>query len=212
MEPIRIILVDDHILLRAGVRSLLQSMAGMEVVGEASNGQEALALMHPPQPHIILTDISMPVMDGFDLTTQVRARFPQVQVLILSMHTTEEYIWRAMRCGARGYLSKGAPPSELEAAIRKVAQGETYMAPAVLARFLSYVERQSPLDQLTPRQLEILKFIAAGKSNKQIAAALGIGTKTVETHRSQLMDRLRIHNVVELVRFAIRAGLVSPDA
>ena len=212
MEPIRIILVDDHILPRAGIRTLLQSMAGMEVVGEASNGREALALIPELAPHVVITDISMPVMDGFDLTVQVREQFPQVHVLILSMHTTEEYIWRAMRCGARGYLFKDAPPSELEAAIRKVAQGEPYMSPPVLARYLGYLERQSPLDQLTPRQLEILKLIAEGKSNKQIAAGLRIGAKTVEAHRAQLMDRLRIHDVAGLVRFAIRFGLVSPDS
>ncbi len=212
MDSIQVILVDDHILPRAGIRTLLQSMAGIEVVGEASNGREALALMGRQPPHVVITDIRMPVMDGFDLTVAVREQFPNVQVLVLSMHTTEEYIWRAMRCGARGYLFKDAPPSELEAAIRKVAQGEPYMAPQVLSRYLSYLERQSPLDQLTPRQLEILKMIAEGKSNKQIAAALGIGGKTVEAHRAQLMDRLRIHDVAGLVRFAIRFGLVSPDS
>ncbi len=212
MAPIRIILVDDHILPRAGIRTLLQSMAGMEVVGEASNGQEALALIAPQPPNVVITDISMPVMDGFDLTIRVREQFPQVQVLILSMHTTEEYIWRAMRCGARGYLLKDAPPSDLESAIRKVAQGESYMSPPVLTRYLSYIERQSPLDQLTPRQLETLKLIAEGKSTKQIAAALGIGNKTVDAHKAQLMDRLRIHDVAGLVRIAIRFGLVSPES
>ncbi len=212
MPPIRIALVDDHILPRAGIRTLLQSMAGMEVVNEASNGQEALALIAARPPDVVITDISMPVMDGFDLTIRVREQFPQVQVLILSMHTTEEYIWRAMRCGARGYLLKDAPPSELESAIRKVAQGESYMSPPVLTRYLSYLERQSPLDQLTRRQLEILKLIAQSKSNKQIAAVLGIGIKTVEAHRAQLMDRLRIHDVAGLVRIAMRFGLVSPEA
>lgn len=212
MDSIQVILVDDHILPRAGIRTLLQSMAGIEVIGEASNGREALALMARQRPQVVITDIRMPVMDGFDLTVAVREQFPGVQVLVLSMHTTEEYIWRAMRSGARGYLFKDAPPSELETAIRKVAQGEPYMAPEVLSRYLSYRERHSPLDQLTPRQLEILKMIAEGKSTKQIAAALGIGTKTVEAHRAQLMERLGIHDVAGLVRFAIRFGLVSPDS
>ena len=212
MEPIRVILVDDHSLPRAGIRHLLQSTAGIEVMGEASDGQEALALITRQPPQVVITDIRMPVMDGFDLTVAVRQQFPNVQVLILSMHNTEEYIWRAMRCGARGYLLKDAPPSELEAAIRKVAQGEPYMSPSVLARYLSYLERQSPLQQLTPRQLETFKMLAEGKSNKQIAAALGIRRKTVETHRAQLMDRLGIHDLPALVRLAIRIGLVSPDS
>jgi DNA-binding NarL/FixJ family response regulator len=216
MPPIRVLLVDDHALVRAGFRALLQQLPGVEVVAEANDGRAALAQLPAQNPDLILTDISMPGLSGLDLVTRVAQDWPQVRVIVLSMHANEEYVLQALRAGAAAYLLKDADPAELEIAIKAVAAGETYLSPAVSKHVINgYVQRVSdpanPLDPLTPRQREILRLIATGQSTKEIARTLNISVKTVETHRLQLMERLDIHEIAGLVRYALRVGLVKPD-
>jgi DNA-binding NarL/FixJ family response regulator len=216
MPSIRVVLADDHALVRAGLRLLLQEATDIEVVAETGDGREALTLIKTHRPHILCTDIRMPGLNGLELTARAAKECPQVRVLILSMHTTEEYVHQALRAGAKGYLLKDSVPGELELAIRAVARGETYLTPSISKYVIdSYLQRvggePSPLELLTPRQREILQLIAEGHTTKEIARALDVGVKTVETHRAQLMDRLGIHDVAGLVRFAIRVGLVQPD-
>jgi DNA-binding NarL/FixJ family response regulator len=216
MSAIRVLLVDDHQLLRAGIRALLQGLSGIEVVGEARDGREALDLIKTQQPNVVLMDIAMPGMNGLEALARFTKECPGVRVIILSMHGTAEYVCRALRAGAAGYLLKDAVVAEVELAIRAAARGETYLTPAVSKHVVaSYMQRLNeagnPLDLLTPRQREILQLIAEGKSTKEIARVLHISIKTVETHRVQLMNRLKIHDVAGLVRFAIEQGLVQQD-
>jgi DNA-binding NarL/FixJ family response regulator len=216
MTPIRLMLVDDHKLVRAGLRALLQSMPEVEVVAEAAHGREALSLMATGQPDVILMDIGMPEMNGLEATARIVKDFPKSRVIILSMHSSEEYVLKALRAGAVGYLIKDAGSAELEVAVMAVARGETYLSPAVSKHVVGeYVRRVSgeehPLEVLTPRQREILQLLAEGHSTQDIAQTLNISVKTVETHRAQLMERLDIHDLAGLVRYAIRAGLVNPE-
>ncbi len=214
---IRVLLADNHTLVRAGLRALLQNIEGIQVVAEAGNGREALHLIAVHQPDLVLMDIAMPEMNGLEATAQVVKDFPQVRVIILSMHANEEYVLQALRTGAIGYVLKDAGISELELAVRASVRGETYLSPAVSKHVVAdYVRRvggeSSSLEQLTSRQREILQLIAEGRTTKEIADLLYISVKTVETHRMQLMKRLDIHDVAGLVRYAIRMGLVLPDA
>ncbi|HMC66157.1 MAG TPA: response regulator transcription factor [Gemmataceae bacterium] len=216
MKPIRVLLADDHALLRAGIRALLQGVPGIEVVAEANDGREALELLKTHHVHVLVSDIGMAGMNGLEAAARVAKEFSHVRVIILSMHSSEEYVSQALKAGASGYLLKDSVPAELELAIRAVAKGETYLSPAVSKHVVSgYMQRLSgaadPLDALTPRQREILQLIAEGKTTKEIAKILKIGIKTAETHRAQLMERLDIHDVAGLVRYAIRVGLVEPD-
>jgi DNA-binding NarL/FixJ family response regulator len=213
MNTIRILLADDHTLMRAGIRSLLEKMPGVEVVGEASDGREALSLVKARSPHVVLMDIAMSGLNGLEATARIMRDFPQVRIIILSMHANEEYVLQTLRAGAAGYLLKDAATSELELAIKAVVRRDTYLSPAISKRVIEdYVGRtngqKSPLEQLTPRQREILQLLAEGKSTKEMAFVLGLSVKTVETHRAQLMDRLDIHDVPGLVRHAMRMGLV----
>lgn len=213
MRSHRVLIVDNHAMVRAGFRALLQSLEAIEVVAEAGDGQEALRLVALHQPDIVLMDIAMPEMNGLEATARIKKEFPDVRVIILSMHANEEYVYQALRAGAMGYLLKDGGTSELEMAIRAIAHGETYLSSTVSKHVITdYMRRVStesnPLEQLTPRQREVLQFIAEGRSTKEIAATLYLSVKTVETHRMQLMDRLNIHDVAGLVRYAIRVGLV----
>lgn len=222
METIRILLADDHTLVRGGLRALLQGLPGTQVVAEANDGREALRLVEVHRPDLVLMDIAMSGMNGLEATKRLMKEFPQVRVIILSMHTNEEYVLQALRAGASGYLLKDAGTAELELAIKSVARGETYLSPPVSKHVISdYVRRVSgearqvpespPLERLTLRQREILQLIAEGQTTQEIAGKLDISVKTVETHRMQLMERLDIHDVAGLVRFAIRVGLVTLD-
>jgi DNA-binding NarL/FixJ family response regulator len=224
MIPIRIILADDHTLVRGGIRALLQDLPGTQVIAEANDGREALRLVETHRPDIILMDIAMSGMNGLEATNRLVKEFPKVRVIILSMHTNEEYVLQALRAGASGYLLKDAGIAELELAIKAVARGETYLSPPVSKHVISnYVRRvsgeapleadgdPSPIDRLTLRQREILQLIAEGQTTQEIAHKLDISVKTVETHRMQLMERLDIHDVAGLVRFAIRVGLITLD-
>jgi DNA-binding NarL/FixJ family response regulator len=213
---LRLVLADDHALFRAGLRKLLDTLDGVRVVAEAADGHEALELVAREQPHILIVDVAMPLLNGIDVTARVVKDHAAVKVIVLSMHAAEEYVLRAIRAGASGYLLKDATPAELEDAIRTVARGQTYLHPAVSRHVVDdYVRRVSreadPLDRLTPRQREVLQLIAEGRATKDIAHSLGLSVKTVETHRAQLMERLEIRDVAGLVRFAIRSGLVKPE-
>ena len=216
MKPIRVLLADDHTLLRAGIRALLEEMDGIKVVAEAADGREALKLIKVHRPDILLTDIAMPGVGGLELTERVGRELSQTKVVILSMHKDEEYVRRAVLAGAAGYLLKDSDTEELGLALRAVARGEIYLSPAVSTRLVADYRKQTsarsgPAGNLTPRQKEILQLIAQGMTTKAIAKSLGISTKTVEWHRALLMQRLGIHDVVSLARYAIRVGLIAPD-
>ncbi|HLG15498.1 MAG TPA: response regulator transcription factor [Blastocatellia bacterium] len=213
-KPVRVLLADDHTLVRAGIRELLQKIDGLEVVGETGDGREALDLVKTHGPDVVLMDITMPGLNGLEAAERIAKERPKTRVIILSMHATEEYVMQALRAGAAGYLLKEAALAELEIAIRSVARGETYLSPAISRHVVeAYMRRvggeTGPLEQLTPRQREILQLIAEGATTKQIASRLNISGKTVETHRAQLMERLGIHDVAGLVRYAVRVGLVK---
>ena len=213
--PLRVLLADDHALVRAGLRKLLESIPGVEVVAEAGDGREALALVASKKPDLALLDITMPGLNGLEATEHIGREHPGTRVILLSMHASEEHVLQALRAGAAGYLPKDAALEELELAINAARKGETYLSPAVSRHVSDYVRRTgaeaTPRETLTPRQREILQLIAEGHSTKRIAGTLGVSVKTVETHRSQLMEKLDIHDVAGLVRYAIRIGLVSPD-
>jgi DNA-binding NarL/FixJ family response regulator len=215
-NAIRVLLVDDHSLVRAGIRSLLEKIPGVEVVGEASNGRAALELARSESPNLVLMDIAMADLGGLETLPRIIKSLPDVRVVILSAHANEEYVIRAIRSGASGYMLKDAATVELELVINAVTQGKVYLSPTisrtVIDGYLARVSGElSPLEQLTSRQREILQLIAEGKNTKEIAHLLGISVKTVETHRLQLMARLDIHDVPGLVRYAIRSGLVSSE-
>ena len=217
MRPIRVLLADDHTLVRAGIRGLLQGLEGVEVVGEAGDGQEAVHLAESLRPDVVLLDVGMPGLNGLEVAGRIGAFDASIRVLILSMHSSEEYVLRALRAGCAGYLLKASAVSELEVAVRAVARGETYLSPAVSKRVVDdYVSRTGgaadPLDALTPRQREVLQLAAEGFSSKEIAQRLGVSYRTVEAHRAQLMERLGVHDLAGLVRFAVRVGLVRPEA
>ena len=213
--PVRILLADDHNLFRAGVRGLLKSFGGFEIVGEATDGRDAVALAHSEQPHVLLMDVGMPGLNGIEAAERVRAAAPATRVIILSMHTGEEHVMRALKAGAAGYVLKDAQPDELERALRQVARGEPYLSPAVSKYvFQSYANggaSDTALERLTPRQREVLQLIAEGYTTKAIASRLHVSVKTIETHRAQLMGRLGIHDVPGLVRFALRRGLIENE-
>jgi DNA-binding NarL/FixJ family response regulator len=214
MKSIRVLLAEDHALVRAGMCALLESLENIEVVAQASDGHEACALIEEHLPDIAVLDISMPGMNGLEATARILRTHPEVRVMILSMFSSEEYVLQALRLGASGYLIKDSGLSELELAIRAVAAGETYLSPAVSKHVTDYVRRvggPDPLESLTPRQREILQLIAEGKNTQQMADKLFISTKTVESHRVLLMEKLNIHDVAGLIRFAIRAGIVPPE-
>jgi DNA-binding NarL/FixJ family response regulator len=213
---IRVLLVDDHTLVREGLRALLQQIDGVEVIAEAGDGREAVALTKAKRPNIVLMDIAMPELNGLEAARRIRQQHPDVHVLLLSMHSNEEYVAEALASGADGYVLKDAGAAELELAIQAVARGESYLSPAVAKQVVTGQvqpggESSTGLQRLTPRQREILQLIAEGNSTKAIARKLDVSVKTVETHRSQLMDRLDIHDIAGLVRYAIRVGLVAPD-
>jgi DNA-binding NarL/FixJ family response regulator len=212
---IRIVLADDHQLLRAGLRLLLTGLPDIEIVGEASDGLEALALCETLRPDIVLMDIAMPRMNGLDALEAIRQRELAQHVIILSMLASEEHVLRALSLGAAGYVLKDAAPAELELAISAVMRGENWLSPPVsrqvvdayLAR-ISETTKVAPLNLLTPRQQEVLRLIAEGKSTKEIAFALELSIKTIETYRTQVMEKLGLQDIPGLVRYAIRHGII----
>ena len=217
MTPIRVVHADDHAVVRAGIRAMLEGLGGIEIVGQATNGREALALVAQHQPDVLLMDISMPVMNGLEATTRVVKEFPNVRVIIISMHNAVEYVWQALKAGATGYLLKDAEPSELGFAIKAVLNGTKYLTPSLSKQVVeTYMQRMGNgadvADVLTPRQREVLQLIAEGKALKEIARLLHLSVKTVETHRTTLMNRLDIHDTAGLVRYAMRRGMIPPES
>lgn len=214
MTSARVLLADDHALVRAGIRALLESMDGVTVVAEAGNGSEVLELARAHRPDIVLLDISMPGLGGLEASVQLKQELPEVRVVMLSMHANEEYVLQALRAGAAGYMLKDSATGELELALKAVMQGETYLSPPISKQVVEgYVQRvgseQPAADNLTPRQRQVLQLIAEGHSTKEIAYRLELSVKTVETHRAQLMERLHIRDIAGLVKYAIRNGIVS---
>ncbi len=213
---VRIVLVDDHKLVRAGIRALLQQVEGLEVIGEADDGRDGVEVAERLQPDVVLMDISMKGLNGIDAAAQLRRRNPAVKIVMLSMHAAEEQVARSLHAGANGYVVKDGAVEELESAIDAVQRGETYVSPVVSRSVVDRLLRTAPgtptpLSLLTPRQKEILQLIAEGRSTKEIAHLLTLSIKTVETHRAQLMQRVGIRDVPGLVRYALRAGLIQAD-
>lgn len=216
MKEIRLVIVDDHTLVRAGIRALLQKIPGVKVVAESNNGPFALRMVEKYSPDIVLLDIEMPGMNGLEVTAHISQDFPKSRVIILSMHEDQEYVMRAIRAGAAGYLLKGSSTPELELAITAVADGQTFLSPAAAKHVVGDLARRntqspSPLESLSPRQRQVVKLLATGHSRKEIAAQLKVSVKTVDTHRAQCMEKLQVHDLASLVRFAIRNGMVGSE-
>ncbi len=218
MNKIRILLADDHTLVRKGIRSLLDAEEDIEVIGEAINGRDAVDQATRLHPDIVLMDITMPQLNGLEASRQILKASPQTKIIILSMYTNEEYIFQSLRVGVAGYLIKEAVVEELIFAIRSVYQGGSFLSPSVSGLVIDEFRRQSisesqidPYETLTDREREVLHLIAEGKSNREISDLLCLTVKTVEVHRSRLMEKLGIHGVADLTRYAIRKGLISPD-
>ncbi|HEY0822912.1 MAG TPA: response regulator transcription factor [Ramlibacter sp.] len=206
--PIQVVLADDHDLVRFGIKALLSTVEGVQVIAEARNGNELLQLLESVKPDVVMTDISMPGMDGITAIAEIHSRFPDVKVIVLSMYDTVDFVKRAVANGACGYLMKDAPPFELEQALRSVMATGSYFSAAVAQRLLQPSEPTVD-DELTTRQVEILTLIAQGKSAKEIAFELGLSPKTVDVHRARIMERLRLNDIASLTRYAVRKGLVK---
>ena len=218
MSALRVVLADDHALVRAGMRALLSELPGVEVVAETGDGREALRLVRERKPDIALIDISMPELNGLEVAARIAHERPATRVIIVSMHGDDESVRRALVAGAAGYLLKNSDRSELELALRAVARGDTWLSPSLTKRVVAaYAQGAGApcgerFEVLTPRQREVLQLVAEGHSNKEIAGRLNVALKTVETHRTELMERLGIHGVAGLVRYAIQVGLIRPDS
>lgn len=215
-DPIRVLIADDHTIVRAGMRLLLGTEPDMQVVGEALNGAEAVSLAESLQPNLILMDIAMPGTNGLEATRQIKARWPQIAILILTMHRTPEYFFEVLKAGASGYVLKAASTTELLDAIRAVARGEVFLYPAVASYLVQdYLHRQDDMDEaglapLTPREKEILRLLAEGYSNSEIAERLTLSPSTIHSHQSNLMKKLSLGSRHELIRYARKRGLL-PD-
>jgi DNA-binding NarL/FixJ family response regulator len=217
---IRVVLADDHNLVRAGIRALLERLPGVQVVGEAADGREALELVGREKPDLALLDIGMPSLNGLEAAPRIAREAPGTRLVILSMHSDEKHVAQALRLGVAGYVLKDSCVDELPVLMRAVMRGETYLSPGIskqvveaLKGRLATAETESPAgaEVLTPRQREILQLYAEGKNTKEIASTLGLSVKTVETHRTQIGQRLQIRDLAGLVRYAIRVGLVSSE-
>jgi two-component system, NarL family, response regulator NreC len=207
----RILLADDHAVVRKGFRLILETQPDMEVVGEASNGRDIVALAEQLKPDIVVMDVSMPELNGIEATRRVTQVSPRTRVLALSMHKDSVYVREILRAGAKGYLLKDAADGDLLSAVRAVARGEGYLSPAVSEAVLSDYRRHvtNPVDLLTGREREVLQMIAEGKTNKDIANGLNLSVYTVEAHRGRIMEKLNLHNTGDIVRFALRNGLIA---
>ena len=216
MSPIRVLLADDHGVVRKGLCHVLQKSPGFEVVGEAADGREAVALAEQLNPDVVVMDIAMPQLNGIDATAQIVKRNPRVGVVILSMHSDETYLVRALSAGARGYLLKDSADDDLVRAVEAVFQGKPFFSPAIAQTLLDDYMRQlqqrdlaDSYDLLTDREKEVLQLLAGGKSNKEVATLLDLSLYTVETHRAHLMQKLNLHNTAEIVLYAVRKKIIS---
>lgn len=214
-KKIRLLLVDDHPVVRKGIRSCLVSLENLEIVGEAVDGQEAIAKVKELSPEVVLMDIDMPKMSGLEATRQLRKDFPAVRVLILSVHSNKQYVLQIIQSGAQGYVLKDASPADLVRAIEAVSGGEAFFSPdvsqIVLNQYLAEAGQgeENGSGRLTSREREVLAMIAEGQSNKEMASKLGVGVRTIETHRERVMDKLNIHTVAGLTKYAIANGIAQ---
>ncbi|MCJ7619087.1 MAG: response regulator transcription factor [Anaerolineae bacterium] len=218
MRKTMVLLAEDHTIVRKGLRSLLETQAGIEVIGEAGDGREAIRQVEQQRPDIVLMDITMPGLNGLEATRQIKKRFPEVKVLILTVHSDEEYVREILRAGASGYLVKQAAPYELISAIEAIQSGKSYLSPLVCKKvvqeFLQHAAgsaEEGSFERLTDREREVLQLIAEGNSTRDIAELLHMSAKTAETHRARLMRKLDIHSTAELTQYAIRKGVISLD-
>lgn len=215
MQKIRLLIVDDHTVLRDALRALLSLSEDIEIVGEASEGAEAVEKAKELRPDIVVMDLGMPKMDGLEATRRIKKKNPKAKVLVLTQHDNKEYILSAIKAGASGYVPKKALGSELVSAIRSVNQGQSFLYPSAAAAliddYVHRVEERDPYDSLTGREREILRLIAEGHTSRRISEMLFISLKTVQGHRTKIMEKLDIHNRTELIKYAIRKGLVSID-
>jgi DNA-binding NarL/FixJ family response regulator len=219
VSVIRVLLAEDHTLVRKGLRALLDDEMGIDVVGEAQDGREAVEMAEQLRPDIVLMDITMPALNGLEATRQIKAQSPDARVLVLTRHANEEYIYQVLRAGASGYVVKQAAPAELVMAIQAVYRGDTFLSPTVSGKVVEeYIRRAEAIvssedsyDRLTPREREVLQLIAEGRTSPEIAEMLHISVKTVGHHRTNLMNKLDIHSTAELTQYAIRKGVITLD-
>jgi DNA-binding NarL/FixJ family response regulator len=216
MKKLRILLADDHIVMRTGLRALLERQSNLEVVGESENGRETLELVTSLRPDVVVMDVGMPILNGIEATKTIVAESPATSVVILSMHADESYVMRALKAGARAYLLKDSAAADLISAIQAVSQNKSFFSPKVsrimaedYVRVLKQKGAVDSYDLLTGREREILQLLVEGKANKEIATALNISPYTVETHRSHILQKLNLHNSAELVLYAVRKGIIS---
>ena len=216
MNPIRVLLADDHTLIRAGLRMVVVSQPDFTVVGEASDGREAVALAEQLKPDVVVMDIGMPSLNGIEAYRQIHDSLPGSQVIMLSMHSDEGYVLRALKAGAKGYMLKDSAEADLASAIRAVTAGKSFFSPAVskilLEDYMRKLKRtgaEDSFDLLSPREREVLQLVAEGKSSKEVANLLSLSVYTVETHRAKLMQKLNLHNIPELILYAVRKGVIS---
>src|SRR5437016_5722424 len=216
MKRLRILLADDHVVMRTGLRALLERQPNLEVVGESENGRETIALVASLRPDLVVMDVGMPVLNGIDATRTIVSENPTTAVIILSMHADESYVMRALKAGARGYLLKDSAPADLLSAIQAVTQGKSFFSPKVsrilaedYIRVLKQKGAVDTYDLLTSREREILQLLAEGRTNKEVSTALNISPYTVETHRGHILQKLNLHNSAELVLYAVRKGIIS---
>jgi two-component system response regulator NreC len=215
MSNIRVLLADDHAVVRKGLRFLLERAPGMEIVGEASDGREAVRLAAELRPHVAVMDIGMPQLNGIEATAQIVKQNPNVSVIILSVHSDESYLLRALSAGAKGYLLKDSAEEDLVRAVQVAAQGKPFFSPAIseklLEDYMRYLQQRGlkdSYDLLTDREKQVLQLLAEGKSNKEVAALLNLSPYTVETHRTHIMQKLNLHNTAEIVLYAVRKGII----
>lgn len=218
MTKIEVLLAEDHTIVRKGLRSLLDGATDMRVVGEADDGREAVEKTARLRPDVVVMDIAMPILNGLEATRQIRRRFPDIKVVILTMHRNEEYIFQVLRAGAAAYVVKQAAPEDLVSAIRAICQGEPFLSPSIpretveeCIRRAEATDKPDRYDRLTAREREVLQMVAEGRSNREMAALLNISIKTIETHRANLMDKLDIHSTAELTQYAIQKKVISPS-
>jgi two-component system response regulator NreC len=215
---IRVLLAEDHTIVRKGLRALLDDETDIEVVGEAEDGRETVRQVERVCPDVVLMDITMPLLNGVEATRQIKSQHPEVQVLGLTRHENEEYIYQLLRAGASGYVVKQAAPAELVEAIRAVFEGDTFLSPSINPSMVEEYIRQAkamvksgPDERLTPREREVLQLVAEGRTNREIAQVLSISIKTVEHHRANLMSKLDLYSAAELTQYAIRTGVIDVD-